>query len=320
MASYSFNIIASYPGGAGVQNLDDVQQSTGVIQDGDGAGIGDFTNGEAIAGPFLGIDAVFVGTADINGESFAVVYDPGSNLTLMYGQSSDPAAAIDYFNNNLNPTDISANAPGGIVSSGTFTTCFSAGTLIATPEGEVAVETLAVGDLVLTLDHGAQPIRWIGGAEIDLIKTPNMRPIRIRAGALGEALPFTDLLVSPQHRVLVRSKIAQRMFDTDEVLVAAKQLLALDVIELVENMVRIAYYHFLFDRHQVVFSNGAQTESLFTGPEALKSVGRAARDEIFALFPELANVELHPARVVVPGRKARRLASRHAKHKHPLAQ
>lgn len=197
--------------------------------------------------------------------------------------------------------------------------CFAAGTMIATPDGEVAVEDLATGDLVTTVDDGAQPIRWIGRAEVDLADAPNMRPVRIRAGALGEGVPAADLVVSPQHRVLVRSKIAQRMFGTDEVLVAAKQLLALDGIELADDMDRVTYHHFLFDRHQVVISNGAQTESRFTGSEALKSVGPAAREEILALFPDLADMQAAPARTLVPGRKGRRLADRHAEQGRRMA-
>ncbi|MDB6176749.1 Hint domain-containing protein [Paracoccus sp. Z330] len=193
--------------------------------------------------------------------------------------------------------------------------CFAAGTMIATPAGDVRIEDLSQGDLVLTADQDAQQIQWIGGASVDLVAAPNMRPVRISAGALGQGLPSHDLIVSPQHRVLVRSKIAQRMFGTDEVLVAAKQLLELDGIALVQDIDSVTYYHFLFDRHQMVWSNGALTESLFTGPEALKSVGPAARDEILALFPELENTpETVPARPIIPGRKARQMAARHVRN------
>ena len=94
--------------------------------------------------------------------------------------------------------------------------------------------TLAEGDLVRTLDHGLQPVRWVGARRLsaaELAAAEKLRPIRIRAGALGPGTPRADLLVSPQHRVLVRSRIAQRMFGTDEVLVAAKQLLQIDGID-----------------------------------------------------------------------------------------
>lgn len=193
--------------------------------------------------------------------------------------------------------------------------CFAAGVMIATPSGEVAVETLAVGDMVLTVDHGPQPIRWIGQASIDLAAQPRLRPIRIRAGALGDGSPVRDLLVSPQHRVLVRSRIAQRMFGAPEVLIAARQLVGLDGIAPAEDLDTITYVHFLCDDHQVVWSDGAQTESLFTGPEALRSVGPAARAEILAIFPDLETLAAaEPVRPLIPGARGRALARRHGRN------
>src|SRR5690606_24870473 len=114
-----------------------------------------------------------------------------------------------------------------------------------------------------------------------------LRPIRIRAGALGNGTPSSDLVLSPQHRVLVRSRIAQKMFGATEVLVAARQLLLLDGIDIATDLTEVEYFHMLFDRHEVVISNGALTESLYTGAQALQAVGKAARDEIFTLFPQL---------------------------------
>lgn len=200
--------------------------------------------------------------------------------------------------------------------------CFATGTLIETDRGAVRIETLAVGDLVMTRDRGLQPIRWIGqrvlaGADL----TEKLRPIVIRKGALGANTPSSDLMVSPQHRVLVRSRIAQRMFGAPEVLVAAKQLLTVEGIEIAD-LTEVVYVHILFDHHEVVISNGAETESLFTGPEALKSVGRAAREEILAIFPELAERDYEPvaARILASGRMARKLALRHASKRNALVR
>ncbi|MDT9702188.1 Hint domain-containing protein, partial [Streptomyces sp. P17] len=89
-----------------------------------------------------------------------------------------------------------------------------------------------------------------------LAANPHLRPVRIRAGALGAGVPARDLVVSPQHRVLLRSGIARRMFGASEVLVAAKQLLALDGVELASDLDSVTYVHFLFDRHQIVQSEG----------------------------------------------------------------
>ncbi|TRW99117.1 Hint domain-containing protein [Paracoccus sp. M683] len=197
--------------------------------------------------------------------------------------------------------------------------CFAAGTMIRTPDGEVPVEGLKVGDLVLTRDHGARPIRWVGSrhfsaAELDA--ETRLRPIRISAGALAQTTPEQDLMVSPQHRVLVRSRIAQRMFGTDEVLVAAKQLVMLEGIDVDAAEGGVTYHHVMFDEHEVVFSNGAETESLYAGEQALRSVGQAARDELFAIFPELQGDERPAAaRPLASGRMGRKLAMRHRQNR-----
>ncbi len=205
--------------------------------------------------------------------------------------------------------------------------CFARGTLIETGHGAVPIEELAPGMLVMTRDHGLQPVRWIGSRFVDaevLEANPNLRPIRIAASALGKDCPRRDLIVSPQHRILVRSKIAQKMFGASEVLVAAKQLLQITGIDIAEDLPEVEYFHILFDQHEIVLSEGAETESLYTGPEALKSVGRPALVEIFALFPELRErpqYELPPgARLLASGRMGRKLAVRHAQHRKALVQ
>jgi len=205
--------------------------------------------------------------------------------------------------------------------------CFTRGTGILTARGELPVEALRQGDLVMTLDNGFQPIRWSGSrrmTEAELRENPNLRPIRIAAGALGDGLPVRDLVVSPQHRVLIRSAIAERMFGSREVFVAAKHLLALPGISADAAAEGVEYCHFLFDQHEVVFAQGAPSESLFTGTEAMKALGPEARTEIYALFPELAELDHSrlpaPARPLVKGTQARRLAARHAQNAKPLWQ
>lgn len=200
--------------------------------------------------------------------------------------------------------------------------CFVGGTLIETAKGQVAIEQLAPGDLVMT-DNGPKPIRWIGSRKLGtgvLATRPNLRPIRIKAGALGHEMPETDLVVSPQHRVLVRSAIAQRMFGAERVLVAAKQLLELDGIDIAEDLAEVEYFHLMFDQHEVILSNGAKTESLYAGRQALLAVGEGARKEIFAIFPMLRNypADFASAAMLVPGRQARQLAKRHKKNAQPL--
>ena len=204
----------------------------------------------------------------------------------------------------------------------TSVVCFGSDALIETVDGPVAAGALQVGDMVLTRDNGPQPIRWTGRRVVDaatLRDRPALAPVRIRAGALGSALPTRDLIVSPQHRILVRSRIAERMFGTPEVLVAAKQLMVSDGIDVADDLTEVTYVHFLFDDHQIVVSNGAETESLYTGAEALKSIPADARAEIMALFPELAEGTATPAaRPLLSGRMGRKLAQRHAQNRKSL--
>jgi len=219
-----------------------------------------------------------------------------------------------------NPTEVYSNTGGIRAGTGNDTTnvvCFAQGTLIKTIEGERPVEELSQGDLVWTKDAGYQPIRWIGHKSFDkamLEAHENLRPIRIKAGSLGLGMTERDLVVSQHHRILVSSRIVQRMLNEAEILVGAKFLLPLEGIDVACDMDEVTYVHFLFDRHQIVLSNGAETESLFTGPEALKSVPQEARDEIFAIFPELVTMDpkdTPSVRRMSPGRIGKQLAMQH---------
>ncbi len=98
-----------------------------------------------------------------------------------------------------------------------YVTCYVAGTLLATADGPRAIETLVPGDLVMTMDHGLQPVRWIGRSTCTV--SDRLAPVRIAAGALGHGLPRRDLFVSQQHRMLVRSRIAERMTGRSEILI-----------------------------------------------------------------------------------------------------
>lgn len=189
--------------------------------------------------------------------------------------------------------------------------CFTRGTMIMTIDGEASVESLKVGDRVFTMDAGFLPIRWIGFSRVPAWKlsaNPNLRPIRIRAGALGPESPTRDLLISPQHRVLVRSKIAKRMFGTDEVLIPAKKLLSLDGVDIHNDGEAVEYWHFLFDSHQIVLSNGAPTESLFLGAEAIKALSPEAKEEIAALFPKSLDASFEPVPIRLVPKKGKHMA------------
>jgi hypothetical protein len=210
----------------------------------------------------------------------------------------------------------------------TFIPCFTRGTRIATPDGDLPVERIRPGDWLNTLDNGPQQVRWVGMRRIEgaeLRANPRLWPVRIAAGALSPGMPHADLVVSQQHRMLVRSPIAARMTGKAEVLVAARHLIGLPGIDLVEDAPRVEYWHILMDRHEVLTADGAAAESLYLGDQACKALGDAARAEIALLMPELFGDQgpaspPKPARILMPGRQARRMAARHEINERQLFQ
>lgn len=167
--------------------------------------------------------------------------------------------------------------------------CFTPKTAIATPRGEILAEDLQVGDRIITRDNGMQEIRWIGRRDLDrgeLLQSPELTPIVIRKGSLGRGLPERDLLVSPNHRVLMNSEKTMLYFEDREVLASAKHLTDMDGVD-VAGTGGISYIHFMFDQHELVLSNGSWTESFQPGAQTMDGMGDAQRAEIYTLFPEL---------------------------------
>ena len=160
--------------------------------------------------------------------------------------------------------------------------CFTPGTRIATPKGARDIATLRVGDLVVTRDHGLQPIRWIQQRTVPALES--FAPIRIRPGVItGQD---RDLLVSPQHRMLFQGYRAELLFGESEVLVSAKHMIN-DKYMTQETGGDVTYIHMMFDEHEVVYAEGAATESFHPGDVGLTAVSDPAREELFALFPAL---------------------------------
>lgn len=180
-----------------------------------------------------------------------------------------------------------ANASGGVI-------CFTPGTRISTPEGRMRIEDLREGDLVQTKDNGAQPIQWIGQRRMTgarLLAMPHLRPVRIRADFFANGRPDADLLVSPEHRVLVEGAAAQALFNTPEVLVRAQDLLNGDTVAVDHALREVTYVHLLLDHHEVLFANGVETESFHPASAALGALDEVDRSRLLAMQPEL---ELDP--------------------------
>lgn len=184
--------------------------------------------------------------------------------------------------------DIDGNRIDGPLTIGTAV-CIANGSWIDTPNGAALIEDLRVGDLVNTLDDGPQPLRWIHSRDVpprDLRQNPALAPIRIAAGALGTDCPSQDLRVSPQHQMLVDSAYASLIWDSAKCLVKAKDLVAInDRVTRDPSGAGVEYFHLLFDAHQIIFANGAPTESFHPGPEAMAALDPEQRQELAVLFP-----------------------------------
>ncbi len=157
--------------------------------------------------------------------------------------------------------------------------CFVTGAMIATPSGPVAVQHIRRGDLVLTRDHGAQAVQTILTQDIDLMQTSDtLKPIAFAPGALGPGLPDRRLCLSPQHRLLLTDRSGT------PVLVPAKALLGRPGVRAMQGKRRVSYYHLVFSRHEVIWANGAPSESFFPGHIALKALPQGDRNQMSALF------------------------------------
>ncbi len=184
---------------------------------------------------------------------------------------------------------------------------YVAGTLIDTPDGPRAVETLATGDVVTTFANGSRPLRWVGRRRVsllDLLAHPTLRPVEFAAATVGNMRP---LLVSPQQRMLIDDWRAEVYFGEDRVLVAARALVDDQGARLVLPAAGVDYVVLLCDRHEVLLAEGALSESFHPGEMGLSGLTAAERAEIEMLIPEADLLRRRAAFPIVRNAEARAL-------------
>lgn len=182
--------------------------------------------------------------------------------------------------------------------------CFTKGTPLKLPKGDMAVEDLKVGDLVQTLDHGPRPVRWIGRRTV--AGHGRHTPIRFMPGSIGNA---QQISLSPQHRVLLSGWQCELAFQLPEVLCAAKHLCDGDRVY-AASCDAVTYYHIMFDQHEILLSRGAYLESFYAGDYILQA-DQPGYEELIDLFPELARGDPpRAARPFVKGFEASTLGPR----------
>ncbi|VVS97803.1 Type I secretion target repeat protein (modular protein) [Roseovarius sp. EC-HK134] len=243
-----------------------------------------------------------------DGDDFFRLTDLGEaatdTITLIGGEGDETLGDTLWLGEFASKADISFtntdDAAGGLA--GTFTMtdgtvvnfseieniiCFTPGARILTQWGERPVESLRLGDMVVTRDHGLQPIRWVGKRTVAGLG--DFAPISIASSVMGGQEP---LLVSPQHRLLFTGYQAELLFGESEVLVAAKHMVnGRDVT--VSPRDAVTYIHIMFDRHEIIYADGIGTESFYAGDMALGAIDAAAREELFTIFPELRSAPGH---------------------------
>jgi len=232
-------------------------------------------------------------------ESGFVVTDGAQSFTVTVIEVGTGAAPLLMFMDRLPPrnTDLwvvhrtlDMAQLGLPAASNAGVICFTPGTWIATPGGPRLVEDLREGDRVQTKDSGAQEVQWIGSRRMTgarLFTMPKLRPIRFRAGALGVERPDQELVVSPDHRMLLCGHAARALFNTDEVLVAARDLVNGTSIAVDMALKEVTYVHLLLPSHHVLWANGVETESFHPAQADLSSLAGPDRTRLLSMFPAL---------------------------------
>lgn len=266
-----------------------------------------------------GISTNFLSEGDTGGTESVALVDPVSGDYIIINMSINPSiipsepgfpGTTNVGETNVDGVQNDQNAGSSYLYNdgtdqydyaATFVPCFTPGTLIRTPLGDRRVEELNIGDLVLTVDHGAQPIRSIIMRNLDFTGdvTASQRPIRFAPGALGHGSPTSVLRVSPQHRMLVRLQ------NGVETLVPAKALINRPGVRVMHGMRKIRYIHLIFERHELIFGNDAPSESFLPGPYSQTMKSRPQPTHNMAITP--------PARPVMSVQEGKRL------HHGPLA-
>ncbi|MEM7642517.1 MAG: Hint domain-containing protein [Pseudomonadota bacterium] len=270
-------VILSNAGGADIVTDFDIADDDGDGFTNDQLDVSDLTNGNGQ--PITASDV----TVTDDGFGNALLTFPQGESVLLRGVSPSQASSAQAMNSMGIP-------------------CFTLGTRVQTPSGPVPIEYLRVGDLVDTRDNGPQPIRWIGSSTFgpaDLAATPRLRPVLIQAGALGNDRP---VLVSAQHGLLC----ADPGEPGGEVLTRAIHLCRLpgSRVRVAAGKRHVTYFHILFERHQIVFSDGLPSESFYPGKWAVAGLSLTCRLDLIQLIPGLA---VQPAETVY-GAAARRVS------------
>jgi len=302
--NYTSGATAASPTSSTIDFGRDVDSASFVLMDVD-ASPGNFADVITISAVDLNGDPVAVIFSDLeayhqvtdNGDGTYTILATGNTSTTFDGIGAADSVTVSFAGPIASFTVSQSSTPGltsgavGVSDISFDILCFSRGSQIETPHGLCVVEDLNIGDLVLTKDSGVQAIKWIGRKRVmsERLETDrNLRPVRISMDAFGPGVPCRDMMVSPQHKILMSGWLAEVNFASSEILAPAKGLINDTTIRPVDDLAEIEYVHVMFEKHEIVTVDNLQSESFFAGDTAVSTLDQASRRELFDLFPELA--------------------------------
>ncbi len=254
MATWDFSSVLKFDragGSLNFQNSGNFLNESGTLDDGENAGVGSATFEAGDSFGSVTVDGTaytleFFGYYSDSGVDYVVANVTGVPNTGFLFSPNDAATTTAALPNVISETN---------VNTGVFNVCFAAGTLIATPDGETAVEALRIGDLVATTDGRAVPVKWIGRQTVSKLFTPAERfvPVRVAAGALGGGLPHTDLVLTADHALILDG------FAVNAGALVNGTTIAYENIDSLPE--RVTYYHVETQEHDVILANGAPAET-----------------------------------------------------------
>ncbi|MFT4959817.1 MAG: hypothetical protein ACI92Z_000894 [Paracoccaceae bacterium] len=251
------------------------------------------------AAPGRSAGIIVLSGVDQNGNPAEIIWTPEFNLERWYWDSFNPYNQPEFYTDDRQPSYTHSFV------------CFASETRIETPAGPRQSAHLHAGDLVMTHDGGALPIRWIGHRLGPGIGTG--APVVFDTGSIGNTRPIR---LSQQHRILIRSARAQLLFGSDEVFVPAKACVNGRNIRIIP-CPRICFVQFLLSDHQVLFAEGAECESLFLGDIALNVIRADPDFNILQSHPDTAVKHDTTARPVLTTNEARMLTGSGLRYRPP---
>jgi hypothetical protein len=251
---------------------------------GDILGLDELVTADGVVGLFKGYLEFFY-----EGSPYRLLRVEDAGWTWFFGDIPDAIAS--YFIETF-PTLDSINNDFDIIQyADDYILCFAPGTLIATPAGERPVETLAIGDAVLTADGRAVAVRWMGRQTVRTgLAGERARPVRVRAGALAPGVPHSDLVLTADHALIL-----------DGLAVNAGALVngaGIAFVPLADLPPAVTYWHVETAAHDVVLANGAPAETF------IDYVGRKAFDN------HREYLDLYGCERIIPEMPAPRISSR----------